>query len=132
MNKFVREAKLWLVAIPVLLWTLLPIYHIFLFSISTKDSAFSGALWPDHPTLRNLGLEAGLRPAAVGAGRGRAHRRRDAAAAFPPRLSAPDDALARRHRHLCAVAGVERVPIRFSALVAREHHPARGGPRPFP
>src|SRR3989440_3083961 len=55
MNRFWREARLWLVAIPVLLWTLLPIYHIFLFSISTKDSAFSGALWPDHPTLRNFG-----------------------------------------------------------------------------
>jgi multiple sugar transport system permease protein len=55
MNKFVREARLWLIAIPILLWTLLPIYHIFLFSISTKDSAFSGALWPDHPTLRNFG-----------------------------------------------------------------------------
>jgi len=55
MNRYWREARLWLVAIPVLLWTLLPIYHIFLFSISTKDSAFSGALWPDHPTLRNFG-----------------------------------------------------------------------------
>src|SRR6476659_3411258 len=55
MNKVWREAKLWLIAIPILLWTLLPIYHIFLFSISTKDSAFSGKLWPDHPTLRNFG-----------------------------------------------------------------------------
>src|SRR5438309_2099496 len=55
MNRYWREARLWLVAIPVLLWTLLPVYHIFLFSISTKDSAFSGALWPDHPTLRNFG-----------------------------------------------------------------------------
>ncbi len=54
MNKFMREARLWLIAIPILLWTLLPIYHIFLFSISTKDSAFSGALWPDHPTPRNF------------------------------------------------------------------------------
>src|SRR5205085_8298476 len=56
MNKFMREARLWLIAIPILLWTLLPIYHIFLFSISTKDSAFSGALWPDHPTLHNFGM----------------------------------------------------------------------------
>src|SRR5919201_1282723 len=55
MNKYWREARLWLVGIPILLWTLLPIYHIFLFSISTKDSAFSGALWPNHPTLRNFG-----------------------------------------------------------------------------
>src|ERR1041385_8585104 len=54
MNKFVREAKLWLVAIPVLLWTLIPIYHIFLLSISTKDSAFSGRLWPKQPTLHNF------------------------------------------------------------------------------
>src|SRR5207248_7722345 len=54
MNKFMREARLWLIALQILLLTLLPIYHIFLFSISTKDSAFSGALWPTHPTLRNF------------------------------------------------------------------------------
>ena len=30
-------AKLLLVGIPVLLWTMLPIYHLFLFAISPKD-----------------------------------------------------------------------------------------------
>ena len=58
MKKFTREAILVLVAIPILLWTLIPIYHIFLFAISTKDSAFSGALWPDKPTLRNFEMIA--------------------------------------------------------------------------
>src|SRR6266545_6402531 len=53
-RKVLSEARLWLVAIPVLLWTLIPIYHMFLFSISTKDSAFSGALWPAKPTLHNF------------------------------------------------------------------------------
>jgi len=53
-----REATLILMAIPILLWTLVPIYHLFLFSISSKDSAFSGTLWPDHPTLRNFGTIA--------------------------------------------------------------------------
>jgi multiple sugar transport system permease protein len=48
------EAKLLLVGIPVLIWTLLPIYHIFLFSISSKSEAFAGKLWPEHPTLRNF------------------------------------------------------------------------------
>src|SRR5881396_148637 len=48
------EAKLLLVGIPVLIWTLLPIYHLFLFSISPKESAFAGKLWPDHPTLHNF------------------------------------------------------------------------------
>lgn len=49
------EAKLILIAIPILIWTLLPIYHILLFAISRKDSAFAGNLWPDQPTLRNFG-----------------------------------------------------------------------------
>jgi len=48
------EAKLLLIGIPVLIWTLLPIYHLTLFAISPKDSAFSGKLWPDHPTLQNF------------------------------------------------------------------------------
>jgi multiple sugar transport system permease protein len=54
-RKVTAEAKLLLIGIPVALWTLIPIYHIFLFSISSKDSAFGGALWPDKPTLRNFG-----------------------------------------------------------------------------
>jgi multiple sugar transport system permease protein len=48
------EAKLLLVGIPLLLWTVLPVYHMFLFSISPKESAFNGKLWPDHPTLHNF------------------------------------------------------------------------------
>ena len=54
MKKAVTEAKLLLIGIPVAIWTLLPIYNMFVFSISTKNEAFSGKLWPDHPTLRNF------------------------------------------------------------------------------
>ena len=43
------EAKLLLVGIPVLIWTLLPIYHIFLFSISSK----SEASWPPPSLSRS-------------------------------------------------------------------------------
>ncbi len=57
-QKFLRsiglEAGLLLIGIPVLLWTLIPIYHMFLFAISPKDAAFSGQLWPTNPTLRNF------------------------------------------------------------------------------
>jgi multiple sugar transport system permease protein len=52
--KVAGEAKLLLIGIPVLLWTLLPIYHLLLFAISPRDAAFSGNLWPEHPTLRNF------------------------------------------------------------------------------
>ena len=50
------EARLLLIGIPVLIWTLLPIYHMFLFAISPKEDAFAGKLWPEHPTLNNFSI----------------------------------------------------------------------------
>ena len=50
------EAQLLLVGIPVLLWTLVPLYHMFLFAISERDSATSGRLWPKNPTLQNFDI----------------------------------------------------------------------------
>jgi len=58
-RKVTGEAKLLLIGIPVFLWTMLPIYHLFLFAISPKDDAFAGKLWPDNPTLRNFGIVFG-------------------------------------------------------------------------
>jgi multiple sugar transport system permease protein len=43
-----------LIGIPLFLWTMIPVYHLFLFSISSKDSATSGRLWPKDPTLQNF------------------------------------------------------------------------------
>lgn len=48
------ESGLLLIGIPVFLWTMIPLYHMFLFAISPKDAAFSGQLWPTNPTLRNF------------------------------------------------------------------------------
>jgi multiple sugar transport system permease protein len=53
------DAKLMLVALPLLAWTLLPLYHIFLFAISSKDTAFNGKIWPDTPTLSNFEMVFG-------------------------------------------------------------------------
>jgi multiple sugar transport system permease protein len=54
MRRLMNEAGLWLIGIPVFLWTVLPLYHMMLFALSTKDSAFSGKLWPQPETLRNF------------------------------------------------------------------------------
>jgi multiple sugar transport system permease protein len=59
MRRVTTEAKLLLIGIPVFLWTMLPIYHLFLFSISPKESAFAGKLWPTTPTLRNFEIVFG-------------------------------------------------------------------------
>src|SRR6476619_6371919 len=53
------EAKLLLIGIPLLIWTLLPIYHLCLFAFSDKASAFSGNLFPTKPTLRNFEIVFG-------------------------------------------------------------------------
>ena len=48
------EAKLLLIGIPVFLWSVIPVYHMVLFAISPKEGAFSGALFPAKPTLKNF------------------------------------------------------------------------------
>src|SRR3982075_288863 len=55
------EARLLLIVIPFFIWSLLPIYHMFLFAISRKEDAFAGKLWPDHPTLNNFSIVFGER-----------------------------------------------------------------------
>ena len=54
LKKVTTEAKLLLIGIPVFLWTIIPVYHMFLFAISERDSATSGRLWPKNPTLQNF------------------------------------------------------------------------------
>ncbi|SCK59710.1 multiple sugar transport system permease protein [Variovorax sp. HW608] len=49
-----NEARLLLIGIPVLLWTLIPVYHMVLFAISPRGEATSGKLWPNSPTLDNF------------------------------------------------------------------------------
>ena len=54
LKKALTEVQLLLVGIPVLLWTLIPVYHLALFAFSSRDTATSGNLWPKHPTLQNF------------------------------------------------------------------------------
>ncbi len=54
LRKAANEAKLILIGIPVFLWTIIPIYHLFVLSISPREAVTAGKLWPDHPTLHNF------------------------------------------------------------------------------
>lgn len=54
LRQITTEARLLLIGIPLLIWTLIPIYHMFVFAISPKQDAFAGKLWPDHPTFNNF------------------------------------------------------------------------------
>ena len=59
MNNITKDAKLLLIAIPILLWTLIPIYHLFILSISPEKDMFDGVLWPNKPTLQNFQIVFG-------------------------------------------------------------------------
>ena len=53
MRRFFADVRLWLIAVPVLVWTLAPLYHLFVLSISSQQSMMDGRLWPTKPTLQN-------------------------------------------------------------------------------
>jgi multiple sugar transport system permease protein len=59
MRRVTTEAKLLLIGIPVLIWTMLPIYHLLLFAISPKEQAMAACCGPITRTLRNFGSFSG-------------------------------------------------------------------------
>jgi multiple sugar transport system permease protein len=54
MNRRWREARLAVFGALILLWTLLPIYHMFMLAVTPVKEAVGTALWPAHPTLENF------------------------------------------------------------------------------
>lgn len=54
-----RDIRTQLLLLPlaaiILIWTLLPFYHMVVLSLTPRDEAFAGRLWPDRPTLENYG-----------------------------------------------------------------------------
>jgi multiple sugar transport system permease protein len=54
MKRWLNEGALVLIAIPVVLWTVVPLYHLFVLAISPPDSVLAGDLWPAQPTLSNF------------------------------------------------------------------------------
>jgi multiple sugar transport system permease protein len=56
MIKAFRQIRLGFVALLVIVWTCLPIYHMVMLSLTPKNAAFAGRLWPDNPSLENYRL----------------------------------------------------------------------------
>jgi multiple sugar transport system permease protein len=43
-----------LLGLVILIWTLLPIYHMVMLALTPINEAFGGRFWPDNPTLENF------------------------------------------------------------------------------
>jgi multiple sugar transport system permease protein len=48
-----RETRLLVIGALILVWTLVPIYHMFMLSVTPVKEAVGTALWPANPTLDN-------------------------------------------------------------------------------
>lgn len=48
-----RETRLLLIGLLILIWTLVPIYHMFMLSVTPVKEAVGTALWPTNPTFDN-------------------------------------------------------------------------------
>jgi len=47
------EGGLIVLGLVILVWTLLPLYHMVMLSLTPVGEAFGGRVWPDNPTLDN-------------------------------------------------------------------------------
>ncbi len=52
---FLARAGIVLACVVLLVWTLLPIYHMLVLSLTPVGAAFAGRLWPEALTLENYG-----------------------------------------------------------------------------
>ena len=49
-----KEAAAAAFAIPLLIWTLVPIYNIFMVSLESKGDVFTNTIWPEVPSLNSF------------------------------------------------------------------------------
>jgi multiple sugar transport system permease protein len=40
----------------IAVWSVLPIYNMFIIALDSHDDVFSGAVWPEHPSLESFGV----------------------------------------------------------------------------
>jgi len=53
-RRALSEGAFLLAAVVILIWTLLPIYHMVMLSLTPLSDSFAGRFWPDRPTLENF------------------------------------------------------------------------------
>jgi multiple sugar transport system permease protein len=58
-RKGLGEVGLILIGLLVLVWTLLPIYHMVMLALTPVSDAFGGRYWPDNATLENFRIVVG-------------------------------------------------------------------------
>jgi multiple sugar transport system permease protein len=53
-RRVLSEAGFLLFGVVILIWTLLPLYHMVMLSLTPLSDSFAGRFWPEHPTFENF------------------------------------------------------------------------------
>jgi multiple sugar transport system permease protein len=53
-RRVLSEGAFLLIGVVILIWTLLPIYHMVMLSLTPLSDSFAGRFWPANPTLENF------------------------------------------------------------------------------
>jgi multiple sugar transport system permease protein len=53
LRRYGMEALAIVFGLLIAVWSILPIYNMIIISIDSHDDVFSGAIWPDHPSLES-------------------------------------------------------------------------------
>jgi multiple sugar transport system permease protein len=54
MTALSQRALSFLIGVVLLIWTLVPIYHMLVMALTPTAATFAGAIWPEKPTLQNF------------------------------------------------------------------------------
>ncbi len=54
LSSLLGDGGMLLIGVVILIWTLLPIYHMVMLALTPLSGAFAGRFWPDEPTLENF------------------------------------------------------------------------------
>src|ERR1700733_4431683 len=54
LRRYGMEALAIVFGLLIAVWSILPIYNMVIISIDSHDDVFSGAIWPEHPSLESF------------------------------------------------------------------------------
>ena len=54
LHRYAVEAACVLLGLVLLIWTVTPIYNMWMIALDSHDDIFSGSIWPDTPTLESF------------------------------------------------------------------------------
>jgi multiple sugar transport system permease protein len=54
LHRYAVEAACVMLGFVLVIWSITPIYNMFMIALDSHSDVFSGQIWPEHPSLENF------------------------------------------------------------------------------